>query len=134
MNKRTKKMRLTVEERVKLSASIATRAVAGDPLSGRLQPATYYSARMAQDDLDRLTIKGAYVVDGDTFFGYEIRHVDSGKVVVRHYSVRDLVLMVVDLWITGQVGTKLSSNQQPVQEAVAEYLKRYNVVLSVGSD
>lgn len=57
----------------------------------------YYHAGTAQKDLDRLTEPGLYTLDGDTYFGYYVKHRD-GNVVVKNFSPRELVILTVSLW------------------------------------
>lgn len=56
-----------------------------------------YHAGTAQKDLDRLTEKGLYILDGDTYRGYLVRHKD-GSVICRNFSPRDSVILTVSLW------------------------------------
>jgi hypothetical protein len=59
-----------------------------------------YSAKAAQTDLDLLTGKNTYTLDGDTFHGYEIRHTATGRKVVSRQPPRILVILTVELYRT----------------------------------
>ena len=66
-----------------------------------------YSAKAAQTDLDMLTGRGTYCLDGDTYHGYEIRHPATGRVVVRHFCPRELVILTVDLFRTAEAAADM---------------------------
>lgn len=61
-----------------------------------------YSAKAAQTDLDLLTPKGTYTLDGDTYHGYLVRHNATNKTVCHGYSPRELVILTVELFETAE--------------------------------